>query len=302
MAVRRPTRLALLAATTAAVVAAATILPAVLAAPSPTAAASGVAAVRASPSRPPSTATSDDANGASAPTVSTCATRGGHYAARNGRLAVAPAWEAAAASSPGWVQSPAPQSASFPITAPALTWQPTASITSPTLEPGSQGVLRLPFSVDVAGHYRVLLHSVSAGITDANDVWFSLNWPRRRSAFVRDRGNVDDRSLSPVSTVATGGYVKMYQNVGAGRWTWESNTVDENDHYLITRWLVPGRVYIARLAARSAVYSVDRLVLYVCDKKLEGEGGCDDSTGTWQQAVESKDSVCMGADGGDKEA
>lgn len=298
MAVRRPIRLAVLATATAAAVAAVTLLPIVSAAPSPSAAAT----TRASLSPPPSTATSADADGAAAPTISTCATRGGHYAARNGRLAVAPAWEASAASSPGWVRSPAPQSASFPITAPALTWQPTASITSPTLEPGSEGVLRLPFSVDVAGHYRVLLHSASAGVTDANDVWFSLNWPRRRSAFVRDRGNDDDRSLSPMDTVATGGYVKMYQNVGAGRWTWESNTVDENDHILITRWLVPGRVYVARLAARSAVYSVDRLVLYVCDKKLEGEGGCDDSTGTWQRAVESKDSVCMGADGGKKAA
>lgn len=232
--------------------------------------------------------------------AATCAGRGGHYAARDGRLAVAPAWEAAAASTPGWVRSAVPQAASFPPTAPALTWQPTASILSPTLEPGVAGVLRLPFSVDVAGHYRVLLHSASAGVTDANDVWFSLNWPRRRSAFVRDRGNADDRSLVAMDTVATGGYVKMYQNVGAGRWTWETNTVDENDHILVTRWLVPDRVYVARLAARSAVYSVDRLVLFRCDKDLEGEGSCDDSTGTWLRAVEADDAVCVGADGGGK--
>lgn len=279
MAVRRATRLALLAAATAAAVAAATTLPAVLAAPSPTAAAAGAAAAAAVP--PPTT----------------CASRGGHYAARNGRLAVAPVWEATAASSAGWVRSPAPQSAAFSPTSPALTWQPTASIFSPTLEPGTEGVLRLPFSVDVAGHYRVLLHSSSAGVTDANDVWFSLNWPRRRSAYVRDRGNADDRSLSPIDTVATGGYVKMYQNVGAGRWTWETNTIDENDHILITRWLTPGRVYVARLAARSAVYSVDRLVLYACDKALEGKGSCDDSTGTWKRATEADDAVCTGARG-----
>lgn len=294
MAVRRTSRLALLAATaTALVAAAATTLPAVSAAPSPTAAAAagGAAATgAASPATP-----SGDAD-AAAPT--TCASRGGHYAARGGRLAVAPVWEAAAASSPGWVRSPAPQSASFTITSPALTWQPTASVFSPTLEPGTEGVLRLPFTVDVAGHYRVLLHSASAGVTDANDVWFSLNWPRRRSAYVRDRGNEDDRSLSRIDTVASGGYVKMYQNVGAGRWTWETNTIDENDHILVTRWLTPGRVYVARLAARSAVYSVDRLVLFACDKTLEGEGSCDDSTGTWKRAVEADDAVCMGTAAG----
>lgn len=265
MAVRRATRLAFLAAATAATVA--MTLPGAAGAPSPKADSKVV---------PP-----------------TCASRGGVYAARNGRVAMAPAWEAAGASSPGWERSPAPQSASFAITAPALTWRPTSSISEPHAKAGAEGVIKLPFSVDVAGNYRVLLHSSSGGITDGNDVWFALPWPRVSSAFVRDRGNEDDRSLKLISTAADGGYVKMYQNVGPGKWTWESNVVDENDHILITRWLVPGRTYVARLAARSPVFSVDRVVLYRCDAKLEGEGSCDDSTGTWKRAVEEPDSRCI---------
>jgi len=232
----------------------------------------------------------------------TC-TFGSRYVAKNGVLSVL----AAARTdddSPEWVSSTrnigtggtnddapmAPQE--------VIAWKPNRTFTD-IQPPGETARLTYPFTVTETGHYRLMMRSAAPFITEKNDVWLSLNWPRGASAYIRDRsssgadgnnGPDNNWGLKLTSTEEDSGYLKVYQNRGNNEFNWDSFTVDNNPHIIVSRWLDAGSNHTLRLAARSTTVEVHRLVLFRCDKK--DPEGCNDGGASWRAATNAPLSQC----------
>lgn len=179
-----------------------------------------------------------------------------------------------------------------------IAWKPNRTFTD-IQPPGETARLAYPFTVQQAGHYRMMMRSAAPDVTEKNDVWMSLNWPRNRSAFIRDRsesgpgsGNnaSNNYGLKPISTSEDDGWVKIYQNRGGNEFNWDSMTVDNNPHILVSRWLPAGSNHTLRLAARSTTVEVHRLGLFRCDKA--DPEGCNDGSPTWRDATNAPLSKC----------
>lgn len=232
----------------------------------------------------------------------TC-TRGSRYVARDGVLSVLAAARKDT-DSPEWVSFMRPVGSggvddpSPTASVEVIAWAPNRTVTD-IQPPGQTARLAYPFTVPVAGHYRLMMRSAAPDVTEKNDVWLSLNWPRRGSAYIRDRsasgadgpnGPSNNWGLSLTSTADEGGWLKAYQNRGGREWNWDTFTVDNNPHIVVSRWLPAGSNHTLRLAARSTTVEVHRLVLFRCDK--QDPEGCNDGSPAWRAATNAPLSQC----------
>lgn len=152
-------------------------------------------------------------------------------------------------------------------------------------------VLVFPFTVDVAGYYRVLLRSAAEHPTEHNDAWVRLPDPHRDLyGFVRLRWS-SDTAWRPLKLDDSRGYIKSYQNVGRNEPTFRTFTIDHKPSVMVTRWLVPGRKYVMEVAGRSTRWALDRVVLFQCSR--DGSDSCvSDDSAEYQRAIDAKSTWC----------
>lgn len=162
----------------------------------------------------------------------------------------------------------------------------------PLSNAANPSVLAFPFTVDVAGYYRVLLRSSAEHPTEHNDAWVRLPDPHRDLyGFVRRRWSNDKewRSLRPERSR---GYVKTYQNVGKNEPTFRTFTIDHKPSVIVTRWLKPGRKYVMEVAGRSTRWALDRVVLFKCARD-DSESCVSDQGGAYLRAIGARTSQCL---------
>lgn len=152
-------------------------------------------------------------------------------------------------------------------------------------------VLAFPFTVDIAGYYRVLLRSAAEHPTEHNDAWVRLPDPhRKRYGFIRRRWS-NDKSWRALVVERSRGYVKAYQNVGKNEPTFHTFTADHKPSVMVTRWLVPGRTYVMEVAGRSSRWALDRVVLFKCARD-DSISCMSDESAEYLRAIGAKMSWC----------
>ncbi|GAB0490584.1 hypothetical protein MMPV_001821 [Pyropia vietnamensis] len=152
-------------------------------------------------------------------------------------------------------------------------------------------VLAFPFTVDVAGYYRVLLRSAAEHPTEHNDAWVRLPDPHRQLyGFVRRRWSAD-RTWHELVPEHSSGYVKAYQNVGNDEPTFNTFTEDHKPSVIVTRWLSPGRTYVMEVAGRSSRWALDRVVLFKCARDDSLSCVSEESV-EYRRAIRAKKSWC----------
>lgn len=152
-------------------------------------------------------------------------------------------------------------------------------------------VLTFPFTVDIAGYYRVLLRSAAEHPTEHNDAWVRLPDPHRDLyGFVRRRWS-DDKTWRPLQLEGSRGYVKTYQNVGKNQPTFGTFTIDHKPSVMVTRWLTPGRKYKMQVAGRSTRWALDRVVLFKCARD-DSESCVSDEGPAYLRAIGARTSWC----------
>ncbi len=123
--------------------------------------------------------------------------------------------------------------------------------TSTGIDAAGAGILSYPISISTAGRYRIQLRSQPSASTDYNDVWMRVQGATAVEA-VRSNGT-DVRSLGTAWT-------KVYNN-SANTWSWNSNTVDNDAHFIYAEFAA-GASATLELSGRSTQFSIDRIVLY----------------------------------------
>lgn len=113
------------------------------------------------------------------------------------------------------------------------------------------GIMSYPITISTAGRYRLQIRGQPAHNTEHNDVWVRVLGATKVEA-VRTNGT-DLRNLGAAWT-------KSYNN-SAGVWSWNSWTVDHDQHAIYAEFSA-GAAATVELSGRSTQFCVDRIVLY----------------------------------------
>jgi len=124
-----------------------------------------------------------------------------------------------------------------------------------------RGVISYRVRVPANGRYRWSAEMAAPHTTDWNDFW--VRFPK---------GVARQRFGSPFGV--GGRWLKIYSNVGRGKFAWGGGTVDHNPHMLITPWLYKGQVVEFRISGRSNQVKVAYFGLHRCKTTGRGSPSC----------------------------
>lgn len=122
-----------------------------------------------------------------------------------------------------------------------------------TIDGPGGSVITYNFKVTHPGHYRFVMRSNPAKSTEHNDVFVKFG----------GMGGMRIRKKWEKKMIQKSGWTKVYNN-RKNAWGFQTSTVDNNPHIIITPYLKKNKWYQVAISGRSSLYKISTLYLFHC--------------------------------------